>query len=46
MAWTILEENVDDSYMISEEQEKMIFAWDEFRIGTGINGDWISYLDR
>lgn len=35
-AWTILEENVDDSYMISEEQEKMIFAWDEFRIGTGI----------
>ena len=35
-AWTILEENVDDSYIISEEQEKMIFAWDEFRIGTGI----------
>lgn len=35
-AWTILEEDVDDSYMISEEQEKMIFAWDEFRIGTGI----------
>lgn len=35
-AWTILEEDVDDSYIIPEEQEKMIFAWDEFRIGTGI----------
>lgn len=35
-AWTILEDNVDDAYIISEEQEHMIFAWDEFRIGTGI----------
>ena len=35
-AWTILEEEVDDSYVIPEEQEKMILAWDEFRIGTGI----------
>ena len=35
-AWTILEDDVDDTYMISEEQEQMIYAWDEFRIGTGI----------
>lgn len=35
-AWSILETNVDDSYIIPEEQEKMIYAWDEFRIGTGI----------
>ena len=35
-AWTILEDEVDDAYIIPEEQEKMIFAWDEFRIGTGI----------
>lgn len=35
-AWTILEDNVDDAYIISEEQEQMIFAWDEFRLGTGI----------
>lgn len=35
-AWTILEENVDDSYIITPEQERMIFAWDEFRIGTNI----------
>lgn len=35
-AWTILEDDVDDAYIISEEQEQMIFAWDEFRIGTGI----------
>lgn len=35
-AWTILEDDVDDSYLISEEQEQMILAWDEFRIGTGI----------
>lgn len=35
-AWTILEDNVDDSYIISSEQEQMILAWDEFRIGTGI----------
>lgn len=35
-AWTILEENVDDSYIITPEQEQMIFAWDEFRRETGI----------
>jgi len=35
-AWTILEDNVDDSYIISSEQEQMILAWDEFRIGTDI----------
>ena len=35
-AWTILEEDVDDSYIISPEQELMISAWDEFRIKTGI----------
>lgn len=35
-AWTILEKNVDDSYIISSEQELMIMAWDEFRIGTNI----------
>lgn len=35
-AWKILEDDVDDSYIISQEQEQMIFAWDEFRIGTGI----------
>lgn len=35
-AWTILEDNVDDTYIVSQEQEQMIYAWDEFRIGTGI----------
>lgn len=35
-AWTILEDEVDDSYIIPEEQEQMIYAWDEFRLGTGI----------
>lgn len=35
-AWTILEDDVDDTYRISPEQEQMILAWDEFRIGTGI----------
>ena len=35
-AFNILEENVSDDYCISEEQELMITAWDEFRIGTGI----------
>lgn len=35
-AWTILEDNVDDTYIISQEQEQMIYAWDEFRIGTGL----------
>lgn len=36
-AWSILEDSVDDSYIISPEQERMIFAWDEFRKGTGIS---------
>lgn len=35
-AWNVLEENVDDSYIVTEEQELMLKAWDEFRIGTGI----------
>lgn len=33
-AWSILEENVDDKYIIPKEQELMISAWDEFRIGA------------
>lgn len=35
-AWSILEDNVDDEYIISEEQELMIKAWDEFSVATGI----------
>lgn len=35
-AWSILEDNVDDTYIVSDEQELMIKAWDEFRISTGI----------
>lgn len=35
-AWTILEDNVPDRYIIPQEQELMINAWDEFRINTGI----------
>lgn len=35
-AWTILEANVPDQYIIPQEQELMINAWDEFRINTGI----------
>ena len=35
-AWTILEDDVDDTYRITSEQEQMILAWDEFRIGTKI----------
>lgn len=35
-AFSILEKDVDDSYIISEEQEHMILAWEEFRIQTGI----------
>lgn len=35
-ALSILEENVSDDYLISDEQNLMIQAWDEFRIGTGI----------
>ena len=35
-AWSILEKDVDDAYVISPEQELMIDAWDEFRKNTGI----------
>lgn len=35
-ALTILEENVSDDYIISDEQTLMINAWDELRIQTGI----------
>jgi len=35
-AWSILEDDVPDEYLISEEQELMINAWDEFRIATHI----------
>lgn len=35
-AWTILEDDADDSYIVTAEQELMILAWDEFRIATGI----------
>lgn len=35
-ALNILEDDVSDNYCITEEQELMINAWDEFRIGTEI----------
>lgn len=35
-AWSILEDNVDDSYIVTPEQERIILAWDEFRRGTNI----------
>lgn len=35
-AWSILEDNVSDEYIVIEEQELMLKAWDEFRKGTGI----------
>lgn len=35
-AWSILESDVDDSYIIPAEQELMIRAWDELRINTRI----------
>lgn len=35
-AWSILEENVPDDYIVSKECELMIKAWDEFRIKTKI----------
>jgi DNA (cytosine-5)-methyltransferase 1 len=35
--WNILETNVDDDYLISEEQELMLQAWDEFRLATHIS---------
>ena len=35
-AWSILEDDVSDEYVVSDEQELMINAWDEFRRETGI----------
>lgn len=35
-AWSILEDEVDDEYIISEEKEQMIIAWEEFRKATQI----------
>ncbi|SET70518.1 DNA (cytosine-5)-methyltransferase 1 [Lacrimispora sphenoides] len=35
-AWKILEQDVSDDYLITAEQEEMIFAWDEFRQATNI----------
>lgn len=35
-AFSILESEADDSYLITEEQALMIKAWDEFRKGTEI----------
>ena len=35
-AFSILEKNVSKEYRITDEQNLMIQAWDEFRIGTGI----------
>ena len=35
-AFSILEENAPDKYIIDEEREEMILAWEEFRKGTGI----------
>lgn len=35
-AWSILLDQVDDCYIISEEQELMINAWEEFRTHIGI----------
>lgn len=35
-AFSILEENAPDEYIIDEEREEMILAWEEFRKGTGI----------
>lgn len=35
-AWKILEDDVSDEYIVTKEQELMLKAWDEFRIGTSI----------
>lgn len=35
-AWDILEDSVSDDYIVPQEQELMITAWDEFRTQTGI----------
>lgn len=35
-ALTILEEDVSDDYVITEDENTVIQAWDEFRINTGI----------
>lgn len=35
-AFSVLEKNVSDEYIIDKEQEEMILAWEEFRKGTNI----------
>lgn len=35
-AWSILEKNVSDKYIVSDEQEEIIFIWDEFRRGLNL----------
>lgn len=35
-AFSILEKNVDDQYIVDAEQEEMILAWEEFRKATHI----------
>lgn len=35
-ALDVLEKNVSDDYLISDETQEMIFAWDEFRKGTNL----------
>lgn len=35
-AFSILEEDVSDDYIITEEQEQMIWAWEEFRLATNL----------
>ncbi len=35
-AWTILEEEVSDEFKINDEQELMLYAWEEFRRATKI----------
>ena len=35
-AWTILEDNVSREYWVSDEEQGMIMAWEEFRKGTNL----------
>lgn len=45
-AWDVLEDDVSEEYWVSEEEQEMILAWEEFRINTklGVVGFpiWIS----
>ena len=46
-AWSILENNVDDKYLITKEQEQIIKAWDEFRKKLEITESfpiWVDYF--